>query len=102
MFQFDPTIHAGHLITALTIVGCAVTSWFAVQARITALEANDSRHELRMTQIETLATTERERTERKLDDLVRQQSEAVDKLRDDMQGWFMALSDKLDRKADKR
>ncbi len=100
--SFDPTIHAGHVMTALTIAVSAAGIWFGMQNTISNHDASIRHHSQRMDTIDARAAAERERTDRKFDTLVQDNNTALSKLRDDMQGWFMALSDKLDRKADKR
>lgn len=100
--SFDPTIHAGHVVTAITILFCAVGTYFGVQNDIAQLKLVDKAHDSRLADIEKHATDERERTDRKFDSLVQENNHALSKLRDDMNNWFMTLNDKLDRKADKR
>lgn len=100
--SFDPTIHAGHLLTAITIIVSAAAIWFGTLNTVANHETALNKHEARMGVIEAKASAERERTDRKFDSLVQDNNQALNKLRDDMQGWFMALNDKLDRKADKR
>jgi hypothetical protein len=102
LITFDPTIHAGHVLTAITIIVSAAAIWFGTLNTVANHETALKQHTQRMDNIEAHASAERERTDRKFDSLVQDNNQALNKLRDDMQGWFMALSDKLDRKADKR
>ncbi|MBP3955381.1 hypothetical protein J8F10_08820 [Gemmata sp. G18] len=100
--SFDPTIHAGHVLTAVTIAVSAIGIWFGMQNDISQLKLADKAHDARFSTIEEHATADRRETDRKFEGMVRENNQALTKLRDDMQGWFMVLGDKLDRKADKR
>ena len=100
--SFDPTIHAGHIITALTIVVCTVGAWYGVQADIAALKLENSTRKQEIADVKAEARVQERETDRKFDNLVQVQRGEVGKLRDDMNSWFMNLDQKLDRKADKR
>lgn len=92
--SFDPTIHAGHLIIVCGLIASVIGSYYVTQSDIAHLKSENVKRELeialeaqeRKADIETLRGTH---------------NRAFEKLRDDMQSWFMKLNDKLDRKADK-
>ena len=100
--SFDPTIHAGHVMTAVTILICATASWYGVQSDIKQLKDADTVQVKRLDKVEQDEKDNRQEVDRKINDLIKDNNQALAKLRDDMNGWFMALNDKLDRKADKR
>ena len=100
--SFDPTIHAGHIITAVTVAFCAVGSWYSLQGDISSLKSSDAAQTKRIDYVEEKNETNRRETDQKIEALVKDSNQALIKLRDDMNGWFMALDQKLDRKADKR
>ena len=101
-FSFDPTIHAGHVINAITIVACTVGGYIAVVNDITFLK-QENEHRKAEIHIESESRradiAEVKANARELTKSVNSQFEG---LRKDMNGWFMALYDKIDQKADKR
>ena len=100
-FSFDPTIHAGHVMTAGTIVICAIASWMSVQHDITDLKKGAAVRDQRITKAEERTESTRRESYDKIDRLTESNNATLEKLRDDMNSWFMLLNDKLDRKADK-
>lgn len=99
---FDPTIHAGHIITVITIIGCTAAAWFGIQNDVSNLKAENANRQREIAEVKADAKAREKATEAKFDNLVQVQREEVGKLRDDMTRWFMNLDQKLDRKADKR
>ncbi|WP_435007975.1 hypothetical protein P12x_005241 [Tundrisphaera lichenicola] len=100
--SFDPTIHAGHLITAATIIFCSIGAWYGVQADISTLKDENKDRKTEIVEVKAAAKEREKATEQKFDKLVEAQQQGIGKLRDDMNSWFMNLDQKLDRKADKR
>ena len=101
-FAFDPTIHAGHLITAVTILCCTLGAWYGMDSRITVLERQDVQKEKEIAEVKADAASSSKDMNSKIDVIVSVQREEVSNLRNDMKSWFMSLDQKLDRKADKK
>jgi hypothetical protein len=99
---FDPTIHAGHLVTAVTILCCTLGAWYGMEQRLAILEKQDGQREKDIAAIKADAAQTNAAIQGKIDGLVQVQREEVGKLRDDMNQWFLNLDQKLDRKADKK
>lgn len=99
---FDPTIHAGHLITAFSIIACTLGAWYGMKTDIEMLKTENTQREKDIAAIKAEAANTNNATQTKIDGLVQVQRQEVGKLRDDMNAWFMNLDAKLDRKADKR
>jgi|NOAtaT_6_FD_contig_21_4186487_length_370_multi_3_in_0_out_0_1 hypothetical protein len=93
--HFDPTIHLGHLVNFLGIVFGIGTIYAYMISDIRSLKAENARQDHYIERIERdykesfLTLSELQRNE-------------VNRLRDEMNAWFLKLSDKLDQKADKR
>ena len=83
-FGIDPTIHAGHILTAVTIVFCSLGAWYNLTSTVASLKEDALRQEKRIDKIEAATSGE------------------VIKMRDDMNVWFMRIDDKLDKKMDKK
>jgi hypothetical protein len=92
--QFDPTIHLGHLINFAGIIFATGMIYAYVVSDVKALKAENVRQDHYIDRIERdykesfLALSDLQRSE-------------VNRLRDEMNAWFLKLSDKLDQKADK-
>lgn len=99
---FDPTIHAGHLITAITIAACTLGAWYGMKGDIEMLKNENIQREKEISVNKSEAVSANTAMQNKIDGLVQVQRQEVGKLRDDMNQWFMNLDQKLDRKADKR
>ncbi|OWK42210.1 hypothetical protein [Fimbriiglobus ruber] len=100
--SFDPTIHAGHLITACSIIVCTLGMWYGMVGDINILKLQNIQREKEIAEVKAEAAATNSAVQGKIDALVQVQRQEVGKLRDDMNGWFMNLDQKLDRKADKR
>ncbi len=99
---FDPTIHAGHLITALTMAACTLGAWYGMKGDIEMLKVENAQREKEIASIKADAMAVNTAMQGKIDTIVSVQRMEVSQLRDDMKSWFMNLDQKLDRKADKR
>jgi hypothetical protein len=100
--SFDPTIHAGHVMTAITIIACTVGAYIAVVNDITFLKQEN---EHRKSEIHTEVESRRAdiiEVKANAAELTKSVNTQFEGLRKDMNSWFMALYDKLDQKADKR
>jgi hypothetical protein len=92
--QFDPTIHLGHLVNFAGIIFGIGAIYAYTISDINALKAENLRQDHYIERIEQdykesfLALSDLQRSE-------------VNRLRDEMNAWFLKLSDKLDQKADK-
>jgi ATP-dependent Zn protease len=100
--SFDPTIHAGHLITALTMIVCAVSTYYGMQGQIELLKLENVQREKDIASVKSEASSTTSAMNLKIDTIVSVQRQEVGQLRDDIKSWFMNLDQKLDRKADKR
>ena len=89
--SFDPTIHAGHLMTALTIIICTIGAYFAIISDVTFLKQENTNRKSEVAELKADVSERNKATDSKLD-----------KMRDEMNGWFILLDQKLDKKADKR
>ena len=101
-FQFDPTIHAGHVLTALTIILCSIGAWYNITTSIVVLKDENARQEVRMTKIEDDSKTKFNEIQSNLSAASSDQRNQLVKIRDDMNSWFIRLDDKLDKKVDKK
>ena len=88
---FDPTIHAGHIMTALTILVCSIGAWYNMKEQVNMIK---SQSETQQAQINKLFANEEE--------IEKQIHTDIEKLQDENKQWFMRLDDKLDRKMDKK
>lgn len=93
--QFDPTVHLGHLINFVGIIFGVGMIYAYLLSDIRALKDENIRQDH---YIEKIEATNQESVS-KLADLQRRD---LEKLRDDMNAWFMKLNDKLDSKQDKK
>jgi hypothetical protein len=100
--SFDPTIHAGHLVTAASIIICTCGMWYGVVGDINILKLQNLQREKDIEAIKADSLANSTIVNNKIDGLVQIQRQEVGKLRDDMNQWFMNLDQKLDRKADKK
>jgi hypothetical protein len=101
-FSFDPTIHAGHIVTAMTMIFCAVGTYYGMKGEIDLLKVENTQREKDIAAIKSESATNAAAMNGKIDAIVSVQRQEVGQLRDDMKSWFMNLDQKLDRKADKR
>ena len=101
-FSFDPTIHAGHVMTAITIIICTVGAWYGVKSDIATLTTENANRKMEIAEVLADAKVRDKENDAKFENLVQAQRGEVGKLRDDMNNWFLNLDQKLDRKADKR
>ena len=101
-FSFDPTIHAGHVMTAITIIVCTIGAWYGVKSDIATLTSENASRKSEIAEVRADAKMRDKENDEKFDALLQRQEIQVSKLRDDMNNWFMNLDQKLDRKADKR
>jgi hypothetical protein len=99
---FDPTIHAGHLITAFSIVACTLGAWYGMKTDIETLKTENMQREKDIAAVKAEVVASNTATQGKIDTIVSVQRQEVGQLRDDIKSWFMNLDQKLDRKADKR
>lgn len=93
--RFDPTVHLGHLINFVGVVFGIGMIYAYLLSDIRALKDENTRQDR---YIEKIEATNQESVA-KLADLQRRD---LEKLRDDMNAWFMKLNDKLDSKQDKK
>lgn len=100
-FSFDPTVHAGHIITACAVVFTAGGVYAALQADIQALKQTADLHGRQTQGIEHENKIRDEKWQDKLEQITKEQNSSIVKLRDDMNAWFVRLDNKLDNKADK-
>jgi hypothetical protein len=100
--SFDPTIHAGHLITACSIIICTLGMWYGMVGDINILKLQNVQREKDIATIKADEIANAASVNSKIDGIVAAQREEVGHLRDDMKSWFLSLDQKLDRKADKR
>lgn len=91
ILRFDPTIHAGHVMTAITILFCSVGAWYNMREQVDAIKSSQDRQQ---TQIDRIISSE--------DANQKWIALEIEKMRDDNKQWFMRLDDKLDRKMDKK
>lgn len=91
IFCFDPTIHAGHILTAITILFCSLSAWYNMRAQVDAIKTAQEKQQIQIDKIFS-------------DSQLIQKDIHIDiqKLQDDNRQWFMRLDDKLDHKADKK
>jgi hypothetical protein len=101
-FEFDPTIHAGHVLTAVTIVFCSMGAWYNITTSILSLKEENSRQEVRMNKIEDESKEKFSKIQSDLTTAAIAQHQELVSIREDINKWFTRLDDKLDRKADKR
>lgn len=102
MLEFDPTIHAGHVLTVLTIIFCSIGAWYDMRSSVAMVKEESARQEK---ELSTLRTQQKENVDRindSINALALMGRQDTSKMRDDMNNWFMRLNDKLDTKADKR
>ncbi len=93
--HFDPTIHLGHLVNFIGVIfGIGMIYAYTI-SDIRSLKAENARQDAYIERME------RDYKENflKLSELQRSE---VNRLRDEMNAWFLKLSDKLDQKVDKR
>ena len=102
MFEFDPTIHAGHLLTAITIIFCSIGAWYDMKSSVTLIKEENARQDKRIEELSIIQKEESEQMNDSINALALMNKQEMTKMRDDMNQWFMRLSDKLDTKADKR
>lgn len=88
---FDPTIHAGHIMTAVTILVCSITAWYNMREDIALLKKTQEQ------QAAQIAEITRESSDKGKDIYT-----VINKLRDESNQWFIRLDDKLDKKVDKK
>jgi hypothetical protein len=93
--RFDPTVHLGHLINFVGIIFGVGMIYAYLLSDVRALKDENIRQDR---YIEKIEITNQESVS-KLADLQRPD---LEKLRDDMNAWFMKLNDKLDSKQDKK
>jgi len=101
-FKFDPTVHAGHLITATAVIFAAGGVYMSVQNDIAQLKKENSGYDKRISSVENRNIEQDEKWEMKYEQLAKDQSQIIGKLRDDMNAWFVRLEYKLDNKQDKK
>jgi hypothetical protein len=93
--QFDPTVHLGHLINFVGLIFGLGMIYAYLLSDMRALKEENARQDH---YIEKIESDNHESVTR----LAELQRKDLEKLRDDMNAWFMKLNDKLDNKQDKR
>ncbi len=101
-FSFDPTIHAGHVMTALTIVACTVGGYIAIVSDINFLKQENDHRKLEIREETDARRADIVEVKANATELAKSVNSQYEGLRKDMNSWFMALYDKIDQKADKR
>lgn len=79
-FRYDPTVNAGHVLTALSMVGAVAGGWFMVRADINNLDFRMSKVETAVDKLTTVIVTDA-RQEEKIAALERR-LERVEKMTD--------------------
>lgn len=102
MFEFDPTIHAGHILTVLTIIFCTIGAWYDMKSSLIVVKEENSRQEKEISEIRQDQKDQTQAVNESISALALMNRQEMVKMRDDMNQWFMRLSDKLDAKADKK
>jgi hypothetical protein len=93
--NFDPTVHMGHLITALTVLVSAGIMWGTTLSDIHAMKDQIAKHE---EWIEAVSKREDQDHTQTLDKI----DLTMNQIRTEMNGWFQLIDKKIDGKADKR
>lgn len=102
MFAFDPTIHAGHILTILTIIFCSVGAWYDVKGSVASLKEENSRQEKEISDVRSDQKEQTQQLTENVNALALMNRQEMTKMRDDMNAWFMRISDKLEMKQDKK
>lgn len=102
IFKYDGTIHAGHLLTILTIIVCTIGAWMQIKSDVAVLDHRSNEQESRLRDERTDREDADKDMELKIAAVIGAQRQEINKLRDDMNAWFMRLNDKVDIKEDKR
>lgn len=102
MFAFDPTIHAGHLLTVFTIIFCSIGAWYDVKSSVALLKEENFRQEKEISQLRNDQKEQTEKFSESVNALALMSRQDITKMRDDMNTWFMRISDKLEAKQDKK
>jgi len=101
ILNFDPTVHAGHVMTALTIIACSLGAWYDMKSSLAVLKEDNARQEMRIDKVEMENKEKYKEMQENLATIAMLQREEVSKLRDNMNEWFLRLGDKIERKVDK-
>lgn len=88
--SFDPTIHAGHIIILCGVICTSIGSWYVTQSDIDMLKKENE-----------MRRYENSQNGKRIEEMRVERERSFEKLRDEMNRWFIILNDKLDRKADK-
>lgn len=99
--SFDATINSGHIITALTIVFCSVGAWYDVKGAVAIVKEENIRQDSRIEETYKEQKLELKEVQENVIASNALQRNEMNKLRDDMNNWFIRLDDKLDSKKDK-
>lgn len=102
MFSFDPTIHAGHVLTILTIIFCSVGAWYDVKSSVALLKEENFRQEKEISEVRDDQKVQTQELTENVNALALMNRQDMNKMRDDMNAWFMRISDKLEMKQDKK
>ena len=87
LFRFDNTIHAGHVLTAVTIAACTAGAWFSMEADIRYLKDYKDRQQQEIAELRNQVARQGEDARAQIADL-----------RKEMLDWFRRLDDKLEKK----
>lgn len=101
IIQFDPTFHAGHVATIFTIIFCTIGAWYDMKSSVATLKEENVRQEQRIAKAEEQSQIHYDKVQRDISEINKANRDELAKLRDDMNNWFIRLSDKIEKKADK-
>lgn len=101
-FQFDPTIHAGHIITVITIIFCSIGAWYDMRSSVATIKEVNAQQDKELSDLRGSQEKQNDQISQDINALAAMNRQDMIKIREEMNIWFMRLSDKIDMKADKR
>lgn len=102
IFCFDPTIHAGHLVTAATVLCSTVFAWATMNADLKTLTDENNKRVQEIKEARTHEEEDRDRLEQKIVETQNAMHSEIVELKNDQNAWFMRIDQKIDNKADKK
>lgn len=112
-FRFTPTISAGHLVTAASVIVVGTVAWTQLRIEVARLTDENVARKIEITKAVEKSDEDRSKLYQKIAsdhaetmaDIVQSRTQAHDDLKEFQAGFvqrFDRIEDKLDKKADKR
>ena len=101
-FLFDPTIHMGHILTIISIVGATFAAWIDLNNSVVAVRAENVLQQKEIDANKMANDKDIQVLSAEIKILASENKKEVAEMRQEMNGWFARILDKIDRKADKR